>query len=279
MATDLAPSAEAEFTSVIQAPDDGDPLNAAAIINMLLPIINRTEFLNAGLVTEPWKGSEVYDDFTLASLDSGGTILHTGHSNWFYQTSGSATHTLFTPAVDADTTGVLRDSVGGAATGNWRIRQAFDQFRFSQLRQIDLRIAFEDVASLSGRIFEAGLIRQSSIGARNLSTDDAVSLLYDDDEGAGWYLRTVNAGSESVIAVPSSTMTDGVFGNLTLLHDGAGVWVASFDGGDTATAVGNLPPQTDTATCQIKYEVPSTGDRDFDLDYIRFRFATSGRQF
>lgn len=271
MATDIASSVIAEYTAVIQAPDDTDAADAAAFVNLVLPIANRVEFLNAQLNDAPWVNANVFDDFK--TVTDGGEF-----DNWQCDTQWEINHSgstgQFNPTIlvsTSDAVGILRLSHPAAQVDGFRMRTALT-YQAGQTQRVTARLRLTDAGLASQQVsVGVGDGFNNGIGSDNRT----VRLLC--NAGADWVLETNDNVSTSTVAIVGSAPSDGVFQQLDLFHDGAGTWTASVDGGAAVTAVANIPALTDDMALILRYEVPNAGTRELDIDFIHGRFLAAGR--
>jgi hypothetical protein len=105
MPVDIAPQVTPTYDAVINAPLDGEYANAAALQALVLPVANRVEFLNQGLIDSPFQSPFIKEDWF--SVLKVGTAIHGDCGPWVYSESAAA----FSDPVQA-TNGLVSGTAG-----------------------------------------------------------------------------------------------------------------------------------------------------------------------
>lgn len=275
MASDIAGSVTATYDTVVTAPDDGDAVNSAGLVTMMLGGLNRTEFLNAQLNTDPWINADIFEDFLFTDRETGSNTVLRSDTLWKLDEDIADNNSFTNLASSGPEVGVCRISQTSGFTSSVMLRKSTALgFRVVQTQRISFRVRFPSI--LAAQNAEIGIGNGSNTQVAPGASSDTFAVTLKIDNSGSWVLQTVNAG-RSEVAVPASTMVAGVYMHLELIHDGVGGWTASADGGATVAAVANIPAGTEDVTLLMRYQSPAAGTRQMDLDFINARFLSAGR--
>jgi hypothetical protein len=88
MPTDISGAVAAEYTETIPVPLDGEYANSTALQAMVLPLANRIEYLNQGLIEAPFEQPFIREDWF--SVEKVGSLVHGDTGPWNYAESAAA---------------------------------------------------------------------------------------------------------------------------------------------------------------------------------------------
>lgn len=190
MPTDISGGVEAEYTATIPVPLDGEYANSTALQNMILPVANRVEFLNQGLIAAPFESPVIREDwFTVEKVDA---LVHGDTGPWNYAESTAA----FSDPVQ--TTSVSNSGLAGAmfltnTSGSAAVCQFKKKCLITRTHVRRLSFRFAMLSTAANKSLQLGLFfgGSTAIGSGDTS---GFGLIYDPAVHANFRSVGVSAG-------------------------------------------------------------------------------------
>jgi hypothetical protein len=272
MPTNIAPAVTAAYTPIVNVPLDGEYCNSQALQAMLLPALNRAEYLRQLLESAPWKRSLIHEDFT-------GDIRVSG-TDWTFdfpwQGTALGNLTVTNPAAIAGSIGRAHfENTSGSTTAH-RWHRAFSLGQMSQFRRAVCKFQLGSIATGMG--FEFGVGNGSNANV-NSHVDEfpgvSVSFLRSAStniRGRSWD-GTNQTFVDTGFAMPADTEVI-----ADLRHNGAGAWTLSINGGVAVAISLTLPSLSSQMNVFWRFNTPNSGlKRQLQLDFIRFELEDASR--
>lgn len=190
MPTDISGGVTAEYTEAIPVPLDGEYANSTALQNMVLPIANRVEYLNQGLIATPFERPVIREDWL--ACEKVGALVHGDSGPWNYAESGVAFDTPIesTSGLVSGSSGMmfLQNASGSAAVVQFKKKCLISR---NQIRQISFR--FNMPSTAANQAVQLGMFfgGSTAIGSGDTS---GIGLIYDPAVHANFRTVGVSGG-------------------------------------------------------------------------------------
>jgi hypothetical protein len=268
MPINIAPVVTPVHTPSVNVPLDGEYCNSQALQAMMLPGLNRTEYLRQLIEQDPLVRVEVRDDFSAVNLLSPTGVQ--GDTTWQSNVGGASWFAeMAAGAKDEDHPGGLRIV---ANSGNAAIYKLPDSYAISRVERMVIHVRLGP-ASVAFAGFEFGLSAGFS-SSINTTGVNAWTAQYDRSVGGNWLHRTGNSGGNSRPSAGVAVAFE-AWNRIELYVNGGNLFM-KVNNGTPHQAGGTLPTTSALLTPIIRFNGTSSSP-EHNIDAVYYRFAVPNR--